>query len=59
MPARSRCGRTAAGASSVADDQDAASPARATELTTRALRLTTTAEELTACGRLARDGALE
>jgi hypothetical protein len=50
---------TAAGASSVADDQDAASPERATELTTRALRLTTTAEELSACARLARSGSLE
>ena len=53
------CRVTAAGASSVADDQDAASPARASELTTRALRLITTAEELAACARLARDGALE
>jgi hypothetical protein len=53
------CRVTAAGASSVADDQDAASPARATELTTRALRLTTTAEELSACARLARSGSLE
>jgi hypothetical protein len=53
------CRVTAAGASSVADDQDAASPARASELTTRALRLTTTADELSACARLARDGALE
>ena len=53
------CRVTAAGASSVADDQDAANPARASELTTRALRLTTTAEELAACARLARDGALE
>lgn len=53
------CRVTAAGASSVADDQDATSPERASELTTRALRLTTTAEELTVCGRLARDGALE
>lgn len=53
------CRVTAAGASSVADDQDAASPERASELTTRGLRLTTTAEELAVCGRLARDGALE
>jgi hypothetical protein len=53
------CRVTAAGASSVADDQDAASPERATELTTRALRLTTTAEELSACARLARSGSLE
>ncbi|HWH97323.1 MAG TPA: DNA-directed RNA polymerase subunit beta [Pseudolysinimonas sp.] len=53
------CRVTAAGASSIADDQDAASPDRASQLTTRALRLTTTAEELTVCARLARDGALE
>jgi hypothetical protein len=53
------CRVTAAGASSVADDQEAASPERASELTTRALRLTTTADELTACARLARDGSLE
>lgn len=53
------CRVTAAGASSVADDQDAVSPDRASELTTRALRLTTTADELSACARLARDGALE
>jgi hypothetical protein len=50
---------TAAGAGSVADDQDAASPERATELTTRALRLTTTADELAGCARLARADALE
>ena len=53
------CRVTAAGASSIADDQESASPERATELTTRALRLTTTADELTVCARLARDGALE
>lgn len=53
------CRVTAAGASSVADDQESASPDRATELTTRALRLTTTADELAVCARLARDGALE
>lgn len=53
------CRVTAAGASSIADDQDAAHPERATELTTRALRLTTTADELSACARIARDGALE
>lgn len=53
------CRVTAAGASSVADDQDGADPDRASELTRRALRLTTTADELAACARLARDGALE
>jgi hypothetical protein len=53
------CRVAAAGASSIADDQDAAHPERSSELTRRALRLTTTAEELAACARLARDGALE
>lgn len=53
------CRVTAAGASSVADDQDAAHPGRATELTTRALRLTTTAEELAVCARMARADTLE
>lgn len=53
------CRVTAAGSSSVADDQEGADPDRASDLTRRALRLTTTAEELTACARLARDGALE
>ncbi|MEO8528958.1 MAG: DNA-directed RNA polymerase subunit beta [Pseudolysinimonas sp.] len=53
------CRVTAAGATSVADDQDAASPDRATELTTRALRLTTTANELSACARLARSDGLD
>lgn len=53
------CRVTAAGATSVADDQDAAHPERASELTTRALRLTTTAAELSGCARLARADALE
>lgn len=53
------CRVTAAGAGSVADDQEGAHPDRASELTTRALRLTTTGEELTACARLARADALE
>ncbi len=57
--AASFCRVTAAGASSVADDQEGADPERASELTRRALRLTTTAEELAVCARLARDGALE
>jgi hypothetical protein len=50
---------TAAGALSVADDQDAASPERASELTTRALRLTTTADELAWCARMFRAGTLD
>lgn len=53
------CRVTAAGASSVADDQEGADPDRSSELTRRALRLTTTAEELAACARLARADALE
>lgn len=53
------CRVQAAGASSVADDRDATSPESATELTTRALRLTTTAEELAACARMSRAGTLD
>ncbi|GAA2072071.1 hypothetical protein GCM10009840_00790 [Pseudolysinimonas kribbensis] len=53
------CRVAAAGASSIADDQEATDPERARELTTRALRLTTTGEELSACARLARDDSLE
>ena len=53
------CRVTAAGALSVADDQDAANPGRATELTTRAQRLVTTADELLACARLARADSLD
>lgn len=53
------CRVEAAGAASVADDQDAASPARSAELTTRAARLATIAEELAACARLAHDDSLD
>ena len=53
------CRVEAAGASSVADDQDAVSPDRASELTTRALRLDTTADELAACARMSRAGTLD
>jgi hypothetical protein len=53
------CRVTAAGAVSVADDQDAASPARASDLTTRAQRLAITAEELAACARLSRSDTLD
>jgi len=53
------CRVTAAGASDVADDQDAVLPERATALTTRALRLTTTADELSACARMARSDSLD
>lgn len=57
--ASSFCRICAAGASSLADDSDAASAGRGTELTTRALRFTTTAEELTACARLQRADLLD
>ncbi|MES2169704.1 MAG: DNA-directed RNA polymerase subunit beta, partial [Actinomycetota bacterium] len=40
------------GCTSIADDADAASPDRASELTTRALRFSTTAAEFTSCARL-------
>ena len=42
------CRVTAAGCTSVADDLDATEPVSASELTTRALRFTKTAEELDA-----------
>ncbi|TXK19324.1 DNA-directed RNA polymerase subunit beta [Homoserinibacter sp. GY 40078] len=53
------CRVEAAGALSVADDQDAAAPERSKRLTTQASRLASTAEELSACAGLARDGALD
>lgn len=53
------CRVTAAGCSSVADDADLTNAERATELTTRALRFTQTAEEFTSCARLHRAGSLE
>ena len=53
------CRVTAAGALSVADDQEAASPERASELTTRAQRLIITADELMACARMSRADTLD
>ncbi len=53
------CRVTAAGCTSVADDLDATEPERSSELTRRALRFTTTAEELTSCARLWRNESLE
>lgn len=47
------------GATSMADDVERTEPDRATELTTRALRLSRTAAEFTACARLWRAGSLE
>lgn len=52
------CRVQAAGAVDLADDHDAAEPARATTLTTRALRLSTYAEDLAACAALWRRDAL-
>jgi hypothetical protein len=53
------CRVEGAGALSIADDQEGAAPERSTELTTRAARLATIADELALCARLARDDALE
>ncbi len=53
------CRVTAAGAVSIADDQDAASPARASDLTTRAQRLSIVAAELAATARMYRAGMLD
>jgi hypothetical protein len=53
------CRVTAAGALSIADDQEAVSPERSTELTTRAQRLVTTADELMACARMSRADTLD
>lgn len=53
------CRVTSAGCTSVADDVDAVTPERGTELTTRALRLAQTATELTSCARLWRSGGLD
>lgn len=53
------CRVVAAGCSSVADDSDLTNDERATELTTRALRFTQTAEEFATCARLYRAGSLE
>jgi len=53
------CRVTSTGAASVADDIDAANPDRATELTTKALRLSHTATEFAACARSWRSGKLD
>lgn len=53
------CRLTSAGAASVADDVEITEPERATELTTRALRLSQTAAEFTSCARLWRNGSLD
>jgi hypothetical protein len=53
------CRVAAAGAASVADDRDPLDPERGSELTTRALRFTRFAEELSACARLWRSDSLD
>ena len=53
------CRLTALGATSVADDIEVPSPERATELTTKALRLSHMAAELVTCSRLWRAGSLD
>lgn len=53
------CRLASAGAASIADDLELPNPSRATELTTRALRLDQTATEFGACARLWRSGSLD
>jgi hypothetical protein len=53
------CRVVAAGATSVADDQEPTRPDRARDLTTRASRLASTADDLTACARLSRVDGLD
>ncbi|MHB1171213.1 MAG: DNA-directed RNA polymerase subunit beta [Lacisediminihabitans sp.] len=53
------CRVASVGSTSLADDVELGSPERATELTTRALRLSQTATEFASCARLWRAGALD
>lgn len=53
------CRVTSLGCTSVADDVESVSPERASDLTTRALRLSQTASELTSCAGLWRSGTLD
>lgn len=53
------CRITATGCTSIADDHDATEPHRSSELTTRALRFSTTAAEFASCARLWRTDSLE
>ena len=53
------CRVTATGCTSLANDLDATEPTRSTELTTRALRFSTTAQELASCARLWRSHSLD
>lgn len=53
------CRVTATGCTSVADDLDVTEPARSSELTTRALRFSTTAQDFASCARLWRHHSLD
>lgn len=53
------CRLISAGSTSLADDVEVTFPERATELTTRALRLSQTAAEFASCARLWRSDSLE
>jgi hypothetical protein len=53
------CRVTATGCTSVADDFDLTQPERSSELTTRALRFSTTAQEFASCARLWRHDSLD
>ena len=53
------CRVTAVGATSLADDAESTAPERATDLTTKALRLSHTAAEFTGCARSWRSGSLD
>jgi hypothetical protein len=53
------CRVTSAGCTSIADDLDATEPVRSSELTTRALRFSTTAQDFASCARLWRHQALD
>ena len=53
------CRISSAGAASIADDLENTEPERASALTTKALRFSQTAQELTGCSRLWRSGSLD
>ena len=53
------CRVVSVGCTSVADDYENTEPARSTELTTRALRFSTTAQEFGSCARLWRSESLD
>jgi len=53
------CRVSSLGCAGLADDLESVNPERASELTTKALRLTQTAEELTSSARLWRAGSLD